>query len=65
MAKGFKNNQNIIAKKEGISKDEAGAILGAETRKAGPAARAKNPDLNKVPGGKYNPVKSSKSPYRD
>ena len=49
-AKGFKNVQNSIAKKEGVSKKAAGAILAASTRKASPAAKRKNPNLKKVKG---------------
>lgn len=48
MAKGFKNNQKAIAKKEGISSKRAGAILASATRKASPAAKRKNPSLRKV-----------------
>jgi hypothetical protein len=46
--KGFKSVQKSIARKEDISEDRAGAILGAATRRAGPAARRANPRLNKV-----------------
>ena len=53
---GFEAVQEKIAKKEGVSKDRAGAMLAASTRKAGAAARKKNPRLNKVKGGK-NPFK--------
>lgn len=45
---GFKAAQNKIAKKEGVSKASAGAILASSTRKASPAAKKKNPNLNKV-----------------
>lgn len=48
---GFTSTQNKIAKKEGISKDRAGAILGSAGRKAGILARKKNPRLNRIPGG--------------
>lgn len=44
----FKSVQGKIAKKEGVSKKAAGAILASATRKAGPAAKAKNPNLKKV-----------------
>jgi hypothetical protein len=44
----FKNVQNKIAKKEGLSKKAAGAILANSTRNASPAAKAKNPNLRKV-----------------
>lgn len=45
---GFKNVQNSIAKKEGISGQAAGAILASSTRKASPAAKKSNPNLKKV-----------------
>ena len=45
---GFKAVQAKIAKKQGISKDRAGAILAASTRKASAAAKKKNPALKKV-----------------
>ena len=50
MAKGmgFKAAQAQIAKKSGVSKKRAGAILAASTRKASPAAKRKNPNLKKV-----------------
>jgi hypothetical protein len=47
---GFQKVQSSIASKEGISKDRAGAILGAATRRASKSARKKNPRLNKVKG---------------
>lgn len=47
---GFKAVQSSIAKREGISKDRAGAILAASTRKASPAAKRANPNLKKVKG---------------
>jgi hypothetical protein len=43
----FKTVQNKIAK-EGVSKKAAGAILANASRKASPAAKKKNPKLNKV-----------------
>jgi hypothetical protein len=46
----FKSVQKKIAKKEGVSKDRAGAILAAATRKASPQAKRKNPNLKKVKG---------------
>jgi hypothetical protein len=49
---GFKSVQSSIAKREGISSDRAGAILAASSRSASKAAKAKNPKLNKVRGGK-------------
>ena len=45
---GFKAVQGKIAKKEGISKKAAGAILASSTRKASPAAKKANPNLKKV-----------------
>lgn len=45
---GFKKAQNSIAKKEGISKAEAAAILAASTRKASSSAKKRNPNLKKV-----------------
>ena len=48
--RGFKANQAAIAKKQGISKERAGAILAASTRRASPAAKRKNPRLKKVKG---------------
>ena len=52
---GFKAVAEKIAKKQGVSKDRAGAILAAGARKASPAAIKKNPALKKVSG-----VKSTK-----
>jgi len=46
--KGFKANQQKIAKKEGVSEKAAGAILASATRKASAKAKAKNPALKKV-----------------
>ena len=47
---GFKAAQKSIAKKQGIPMKNAGAILAAGARKAGPAAVKKNPNLKKVKG---------------
>lgn len=47
---GFAAVQAKIAQSQGISKDRAGAILASQTRKASPAAKAKNPRLKKVKG---------------
>lgn len=47
---GFEKVQEKIAKKQGISKERAGAILAASTRKASPAAKKANPNLKKVKG---------------
>ncbi len=46
----FKAVQNKIAKKEGVSKKVAGAILAKSSRNASPAAKKKNPKLKKVKG---------------
>lgn len=43
---GFKSVQKGIAKRYGMKR--AGAILGAATRKASPAAKRKNPRLKRV-----------------
>lgn len=45
---GFAAVQNRIAKKEGVSKDAAGAILASATRKASVKAKKANPNLKKV-----------------
>jgi len=45
---GFKSVQNKIAKKQGVSKEAAGAILAASSRKASKAAKRKNPRLKRV-----------------
>jgi hypothetical protein len=47
---GFKAVQEKIAKKQGISKERAGAILAASTRKSSPAAKKKNPAMMKMKG---------------
>ena len=47
---GFKAVAAKIAKKQGVSKERAGAILAAGARKASPAAKKKNPNLKKVKG---------------
>lgn len=46
----FKSVQSNIAKKEGISKKAAGAILAKSSRNASPSAKRKNPKLKKVKG---------------
>jgi len=46
----FKAVQNKIAKKEGVTKQAAGAILANASRNASPAAKAANPNLKKVKG---------------
>ncbi|MEW6655155.1 MAG: hypothetical protein AB1394_17035 [Bacteroidota bacterium] len=45
---GFKSVQASIARKEGISKDRAGAILASASRKASAKAKKANPRLNRV-----------------
>jgi len=47
---GFKAVAAKIAKSEGIPVKNASAILASSSRKASPAAKAKNPKLNKVKG---------------
>ncbi len=47
---GFKTVQGEIARKMGVSKERAGAILAAQTRKASPAAKRRNPRLKRVKG---------------
>jgi hypothetical protein len=49
-AHGFGNVQAQIARKSGVSMKRAGAMLAATTRRAGPAARKRNPRLNRVKG---------------
>lgn len=50
MVRGFKKNAQRIASKQDVPYDRAAAILAAAARKASPAARSKNPNLNKVKG---------------
>lgn len=47
---GFEKVESKIAKREGVSKDSAGAILASAARKASPAAKKANPALKKVKG---------------
>lgn len=47
---GFKAAAASIARKQGVSKDRAGAILAAGARKASPAAKRANPRLRNVHG---------------
>ena len=47
---GFKAVQASIAKKQGVSKKAAGAILAASTRNASAKAKKANPRLKKVKG---------------
>lgn len=44
----FKSVQKKIASKEGVSKNRAGAILAAATRRASASAKRKNPKLKRV-----------------
>lgn len=44
----FKKVQLKVAKKEGISKERAGAILASASRNASPEAKKKNPKLLRV-----------------
>lgn len=47
---GFKAVQQKIARKQGVSMKQAGAILASATRKASPSAKRANPKLRKVRG---------------
>ena len=47
---GFAAAAKNIAKKQGVSKESASAILASSTRKASPAAKKTNPNLKKVKG---------------
>lgn len=58
---GFKAVQAKIAKKEGVSKKAAGAMLASATRKASPAAKKANPNLKKVAPVKKSAKKSGGS----
>lgn len=49
---GFKKAASMIAKKQGVSKERAGAILAAGARKASAKAVKANPRLKKVSGMK-------------
>jgi len=49
---GFKKVAANIAKKQGISKERASAILAAGARKASPKALKVNPNLKRVSGVK-------------
>lgn len=46
----FKAVQAKIAKKEGVSRKRAGAILASASRNASAAAKRKNPKLKRVKG---------------
>lgn len=50
---GFKAVQSKIAAKEGVSKERAGAILAASTRKSSPQAKKENPNLKRVKLGRH------------
>lgn len=47
---GFKAVASKIAKKQGVSKEKASAILAASTRKASAKAKKANPNLKRVKG---------------
>jgi hypothetical protein len=47
---GFKAVQERIARRMGVSKERAGAILAAATRRASAAAKGRNPRLRRVKG---------------
>lgn len=47
---GFKSVAKSIAAKEGVSEQRADAMLAASTRRASPAAKAKNSRLKRVKG---------------
>jgi hypothetical protein len=53
----FKRVQAKIAKKQGISKKAAGAILASSSRNASAKAKKKNPKLKKVKGSAKKKVK--------
>jgi len=60
---GFKAVASNIAKKQGISKQSASAILAAGARKASKAAVKANPRLKRVSGPKKAPIVGA--PARD
>ncbi len=45
---GFEKVASDIAKEQGVSKEQASAILAASTRKASKSAKRKNPRLKRV-----------------
>jgi len=49
---GFQGAEDQIMAKQGVSRDRAGAILGAGARNASAAAKRKNPRLLRVKGVK-------------
>jgi hypothetical protein len=48
--RGFDENARKIAEEEHLPMSRAEAILAASTRRTGPAARRRNPRLNRVKG---------------
>jgi len=60
---GFKKVQASIAKRSGVSSERAGAILGAATRRASPAAKRANPRLKRVKGTNKGGDVHMESPY--
>lgn len=56
---GFKAAAQNIAAKQGVPIKQANAELAASTRKASPAAKKANPNLNKVKPAKASGSKSS------
>lgn len=59
---GFAKVQSSIMKKEGVSKERAGAMLAASTRRASPEAKKKNPDLKHVKMPMKHEAKKSGDP---
>lgn len=53
---GFKAVQAHIAEAGNLPMEAAGAILAKSSREASPAAKRKNPRLNRVSGGKKSPT---------
>lgn len=56
---GFKSVQGSIAKREGISRAAAGAILASSSRHASTKAKRANPRLNRVKGSRFGKRKAS------
>jgi len=48
----FKSVASSMARRQGISTKRASAELAASTRRASSAARKRNPNLNRVKGGR-------------
>jgi hypothetical protein len=64
---GFNSVRDQIAKRSGLSKDRAAAVLASSSRKASPAAKKANPKLLKVGGtkkGKADPPKRHRGPTK-